>query len=664
MGGEFSYTQVDSNRYFVQLSLYRDVRGIQAVNSAKINVNPIGSGNPNFTVFLPKVSVNVISPACAPFSVELHTYADTVTISHTAFTLSYVECCRNNAITNLMPSADMLLYAQRNQIAQLSNPVNNSPIMMTPATLFAPVGQPVLLDFGAQDPDGDSLSYSIGSPMNGQFQPIPMAPGYAPIAGTTQLNATTGELIATASIPQVSVIRVDISEFRNTPQGMQLIGQTFRDIQVHFVQSNNQLPVISGMDSTQVDAVTVHPGDTVQFQVYASDADPMDTLVWQWQQDIPGAVITTSGGARPVLSFFWLPDTSDIQFAAHVQHLSVTDNNCLQVGTGARLFSIYVVPDTSEGVWPGDADYDGVAMIFDVLPIGLAYNETGPVRLNGSTAWVEQAASNWSGQFFTGLNHKHADANGDGVVDSADVDVVFLNYGQIHQKSGAQQGDDIRVYFVPGTLLPGQQGELLIEAAAPIADYFGMAMELALSPGLAVPGTYRWMPEEGIAGPTFATQQELSGGDGLAIATFDFTKSNRTATVLGKITFQVASGWLAGDSVEVAVQAGQLINAAGEQLTLQAGGSGATIDAVSGVGGAADQLRLYPNPVHMSLQLSWHHPVDIIRLIDVTGSVVGEWQVAGSSAISVPTAAIASGLYLVQWVGGTQSGVQPVIIAH
>ncbi len=664
MGGEFSYRQIDSNRYYIQLALYRDVRGIQAATSARINVNPIGSGNPNFTVYLPKLSVGVISPACAPFPVELHTYGDTITINHTAFTLSYVECCRNNAITNLMPAADMLLYTQRNQVAQLSNPVNNSPIMMTPATLFAPVGQPVLLDFGAQDPDGDSLSYSIGSPMNGQFQPIPMAPGYAPIAGTTQLNAATGELIATAAIPQVSVIRVDISEYRNTSQGTQLIGQTFRDIQVHFVQTNNQLPVITGMDSTQIDEVTVHPGDTVLFTVYATDADPLDTLVWQWQQDIAGATISTTGGARPVLTFFWVPDTSDIQFAAHVQRLSITDNNCLQVGTGARLFSIYVVPDTSEGVWPGDTDYDGVAMIFDVLPIGLAYGETGPARSNASTVWVEQPAGNWATQFFTGLNHKHADANGDGLIDSADVDVVFLNYGQTHQKTGAQQGEDIRVSFVPGTLVAGQQGDILIEAASSIADYFGMAMELGLTPGLAVPGSFRWRPAAGISGPSYAAQQELSGGNGLAISTFDFAKSNRTATVLGNITFEVASGWLPGDSVEVLVQASQLIDAVGQPLLLQAGGSSAAIDAVSGIDRSTGHLQIYPNPAHLSLQLSWNHVVETVRLFDSSGQVAGEWQVGDMSAISISTADRPSGMYLIQWVGGAHTGVQPVMIAH
>ena len=88
-------------------------------------------------------------------------------------------------------------------------------------------------------------------------------------------------------------------------------------------------------------------------------------------------------------------------------------------------------------VWPGDANNDKVADTNDVLQIGIAYGEKGAKRANASTNWEGQYCANWAKNFSNGANHKHADCNGDGVVDSNDVKVVHFNYGDTHMKTGA-----------------------------------------------------------------------------------------------------------------------------------------------------------------------------------------------------------------------------------
>lgn len=83
-------------------------------------------------------------------------------------------------------------------------------------------------------------------------------------------------------------------------------------------------------------------------------------------------------------------------------------------------------------VWPGDANYDLVADNDDILNIGLAYGYTGPVRAGASLAWVAQPATDWSAQFANSANLKHADTDGNGVVNADDTTAVSLNYGLFH----------------------------------------------------------------------------------------------------------------------------------------------------------------------------------------------------------------------------------------
>ena len=86
---------------------------------------------------------------------------------------------------------------------------------------------------------------------------------------------------------------------------------------------------------------------------------------------------------------------------------------------------------TSEFVWPGDANADGLVNLRDVNSISKFIGSTGPARPSASTDWANQLSASWSRR--EGINAKHADANGDGVVDKSDVQVVMNNALQAHK---------------------------------------------------------------------------------------------------------------------------------------------------------------------------------------------------------------------------------------
>lgn len=97
-------------------------------------------------------------------------------------------------------------------------------------------------------------------------------------------------------------------------------------------------------------------------------------------------------------------------------------------------------------VWPGDINNDGIANNYDVLSLGIGYGHSGPVRQNASINWEAQASENWdslliSPSVFRISDLKHADCNGDGLVDFNDTSAISQNYNLTHNKSsqsGAQ----------------------------------------------------------------------------------------------------------------------------------------------------------------------------------------------------------------------------------
>jgi len=80
-------------------------------------------------------------------------------------------------------------------------------------------------------------------------------------------------------------------------------------------------------------------------------------------------------------------------------------------------------------VLPGDFNNDSCLSYTDVLIWGLAEGNTGPTRENASNDFVPQMAEDWQGEV-NGVNNKHQDANGDGVVDISDL-IVFVNNFEI-----------------------------------------------------------------------------------------------------------------------------------------------------------------------------------------------------------------------------------------
>jgi len=133
-----------------------------------------------------------------------------------------------------------------------------------------------------------------------------------------------------------------------------------------------------------------------------------------------------SGGNGPAYNYNWSPPYGTGLCEGIAYTLTVTDMN------GCTGSSNYLEPAACDSVWPGDANSDGTADNNDVLSIGLSYNTTGAARAGASNLWTGQLCPAWADTLSNGINGKHQDCDGNGVVDASDTLAVTLNYGLTH----------------------------------------------------------------------------------------------------------------------------------------------------------------------------------------------------------------------------------------
>jgi len=80
-------------------------------------------------------------------------------------------------------------------------------------------------------------------------------------------------------------------------------------------------------------------------------------------------------------------------------------------------------------VWPGDMDNNGTVEKEDFLYWAFAVGRTGQARSDISTDWSEKVCADW-GTSVNQVNSKHQDADGNGIVEQDDWDVIEQNYHQ------------------------------------------------------------------------------------------------------------------------------------------------------------------------------------------------------------------------------------------
>ena len=188
------------------------------------------------------------------------------------------------------------------------------------------------------DVDGDSLVYSFVAPLNDANLPVQYLGGYSvsnPITSVpaVSIDPQSGDIFMHPTNPEIAVVAVQIYEYRN---GV-LIGTVIRDLQIYTVVCNNELPLMSGIDSTNVYTTQACLGSTVCFDVFSADTDLPASLRISWNSGISAGTWSVTPGRRPVGHFCWTPTAADVRPQPWYFTVTVFDDAC--PANGVQTFS-------------------------------------------------------------------------------------------------------------------------------------------------------------------------------------------------------------------------------------------------------------------------------------------------------------------------------------
>lgn len=350
-GADLTYKCLGGNQYEITVSFYRDCHGVNAPAAANVNFSSI-STNQNFNLVLQPIpgTGQEIPIVCSSALTECQggtypgvqewIYRGVVTLSPaTDWVFSFELCCRNAAITTIVNPGGQNIRVE-STLDNLNFPCNSSPVFSTKPVPFVCINQQNTFNHGAQDPDGDFITYELVTPLNGPNSTITYLSGYTHAQPLTsnplvQFDTVTGDINMVPTMLEVTVLAVKVKQWRNN----QLVGYVIRDIQLRTMNCANTYPYISGISATWSFVTNACVGANLSFSIYAHDLDTTQTITMAWNNGIPGATFTITPGPTTTGVFSWTPGPNDV--GVHCFTIIVKDDNCPI--NGSQVFSICLI---------------------------------------------------------------------------------------------------------------------------------------------------------------------------------------------------------------------------------------------------------------------------------------------------------------------------------
>ncbi|GAB3902115.1 hypothetical protein GCM10028803_28060 [Larkinella knui] len=373
VGGELELKRVTNQSSYthqINLNLYFDaLNGNPQAEDPTVVIFIYRKGDNAFigSVELPQVSsrpVDYTKPECAlpTLMTRLLRYSGLVVFNMNAFNdprgyyMVWERCCRNNSISNIqnpgMAGSTFYLEfpAQRSGTTDL---INSSPAFRPVQGDYICVNQPFAFDFGATDPDGDSLAYRLVTPYNGfstSANPRPQVaipssaypevrwssglnqdraiPGPAPL----RVDARTGLLTVTAGQVGLFVFCVQVDEYRKNASGVwQKIGLVRRDFQLKVIDCQKNNPPSVAM--RQAGQVAFYKEGTV-LKLTDKDANCLDIYITDRDANQRVKMSVLNGPAQGIT---FSPDEVLIRSSGDTIRTRICFDKCLADGKPLQL---------------------------------------------------------------------------------------------------------------------------------------------------------------------------------------------------------------------------------------------------------------------------------------------------------------------------------------
>ncbi len=324
---------------------------------------------------------------------------------------------------------------------------------------------------------------------------------------------------------------------------------------------------------------------------------------------------------------------------ARTYNVTVTD----AVGCTGN-FSHDVLNNYNPCVFPGDADNDGVANNFDLLPIGLSNAMQGNARLNATINWQPETCQNWIDSIPNSTtNRKHVDCDGNGTINANDSLVILHNYGQVHQRGMAPTltindppiscvfaSDTIQNTNFPYTLTANVvAGSVQI----PANNVHGLAFTINYDPAIATNAYFNLQNVSWLGAPNELFHLQHDDGQGhLDVAITRFDGQTRSGEgVIGQADFVIIDNIIGrGESVAMPfnVSVSNIKAITAQNIEVPMNGLATQIvfaDMVLGTNNnlLAQNIRISPNPTHAILNIQTNNiAINNLTLTNVLGQIL------------------------------------------
>lgn len=371
MGSHIGYKAIDSTKYEVILTIYRDCNGL---NLSDIKIGVTGKSTGFFEVAPTKVSTTDITGAylkcnfisrCTgsyAYGIEKVVYKDTVDVSGGAceYRFSFKDCCRSSILTTGFANTNYYNFALVNKCFG----VNNSVQANLEPRILVPAGQDVFMTtFNGDKLDKqDSIVYSLVDVYEDSVTKVSYSGQWSaqrplsflgfPNAGHNypagfSFDKNTSDLGFRPMVQnQVTVFCHEAKEYREVNGKMEVVGLTRMEFDILVVPSpNNKRPVIRAQRSP---VACVGQKTCVDFET--DDFDKNDSTFLEFKGLPQGATVTYGRkGNLATAQVCYTPTQADVGNTPYQFTAFVSDNSCEISGRNSFSFTYTVdkAPDST-----------------------------------------------------------------------------------------------------------------------------------------------------------------------------------------------------------------------------------------------------------------------------------------------------------------------------
>ncbi|WP_367391970.1 T9SS type A sorting domain-containing protein [Lewinella sp. LCG006] len=340
------------------------------------------------------------------------------------------------------------------------------------------------------------------------------------------------------------------------------------------------------------------------------------------------------------------------------------------------LFCLFILSGTllpAQVVFPGDLNNDGTANYLDLLPLGVAYGQTGPIRFEATLNWQPQEAELWGLNLpVSGVNLVSVDADGNGIIDSLDLDAIALNYDSLQTLSLpppqpylltdtflVEERPTLELRFNRTEATAGDTVEVTIFLHIPDPSVFpptnpptAIACQIAFDPTMINEASTRFLAAENSEDLMFigAGTNNVDFGRSPLSGQLEFAAAGRGQGALamsrpvGKFIIVIEDMILLEGSPGFDINDALLINLNEQVIDIQVETDSLLIVNTQAPAITATSLRAYPNPCTKSLQLCGGSDQEV-KLFDHQGQLLRVFQQFGQDCQQIDMDVYPAGAY-------------------